>query len=57
MPDLKKALRTAVDARDLVALAGLGSLFYGLWQVHEPLAFIVTGSILLILAVRGAKGA
>lgn len=40
---------------DLSGLAGLASLSVGLWWVYPPAALIVSGAILLALAVFGAS--
>lgn len=46
-----------LDARDLVLAAGLGLLAAGLYQVLEPLAFIVPGAVLTYVAVWGGPKA
>ncbi len=33
--------------RDLTALAGLGLVAYGLWCIYPPIAWIVSGVVLL----------
>ena len=38
-----------VDLADVVTLAGLGSLGYGLWLVYPPATFIVIGVLLFLL--------
>ena len=40
---------------DVLGLAGLTSLGYGLYQVSEPAAFIVIGAIVFILALLAAR--
>ncbi|TPM19785.1 hypothetical protein [Mesorhizobium sp. B2-3-6] len=44
--------------RDLVGIAGAGSIVYGIWQIYVPAAFIAGGIILtgaaLVLARRAA---
>lgn len=46
--------RPPIDANDVVALVGLGLLGYGLWWVYWPLAFIVPGVLLLMVAMASA---
>lgn len=36
---------------DLIALAGLGLLAYGLWIVWRPLAYVVSGALLIAFAI------
>lgn len=45
--------RKLFDANDAIALTGFLLLFAGLWAVYPPLAPIVTGAILLRVAVWG----
>lgn len=40
---------------DVVGLAGLVVLDWGLWQVSEPLTFVVTGILLMGYALAGAR--
>lgn len=40
-------------ARDWLIIAGLGFLFYGLWQINPAWAWIVDGGIMIGLAVMG----
>lgn len=42
------------DRYDLLGLAGLGLLAWGLWMVFPPAALIVAGALLLAAAVAGA---
>lgn len=42
---------TAPDIRDVFLVVGLGLLFYGLWQVWQPLPYIVVGALLIWLAL------
>ena len=39
---------------DIVGLLGLASLFYGCWLVTPPLAFIVTGTLLVLYSVKAS---
>lgn len=41
-------------AYDLFALTGTGLIVYGVWQMHQPAAYIVGGLILLALSVFAA---
>lgn len=45
------------DVWDVVTLLGLGSLGYGLYRVHPPLAFIVVGALVMLFGVWGSRGA
>ena len=42
------------DAADLQLLAGLGLLFYGIYQIDPPWAFIVIGAILAFGPITNA---
>jgi hypothetical protein len=37
--------------KDMAALAGLGCLLTGLWLAWHPLAWIVGGAVLLVMAL------
>lgn len=39
---------------DFLALIGLAFLFYGTYQISPPFAFIVVGSIMLLIALFSA---
>lgn len=43
-----------LDARDALALAGLGLLVSGVALISVPLALVVAGGLLLALALLGA---
>lgn len=43
-----QALRI-VDGRDLILVVGTILVSVGLWQVYEPLAYIVPGALLLLV--------
>jgi hypothetical protein len=43
-----------VDATDLLAVVGLGTLGAGLWMIWPALALIVVGSLLLVMGIVGA---
>ena len=50
-----KALRkviAALDARDAFVFSGIASMFFGLFQVYSPAAWIVTGTALFWIGVR-----
>ena len=48
-------MRLALDiARDLLALAGVGSISYGAWLMYEPAGFVVGGIIALAASIVGA---
>lgn len=50
---LRNLLRwiTRVDIQDVLLLAGLALLAYGLWQIWKPLPYVVIGGLLVRLAV------
>ncbi len=39
-------------ARDLVGTSGAGAIVYGVWQIHQPSAWIVGGVMLVGVALR-----
>lgn len=41
----------AIDARDVIGLAGLGLLAFGAWFVWPPLAAIIPGAVLTYVAI------
>ena len=43
-----------LGVHDIVGLAGLGLLAYGLWWMWPPLAFIVPGAVLVLLSLLAA---
>jgi hypothetical protein len=43
-------------ARGLVGIAGACAIVYGVWQIHQPAAWIVAGVILVLVALRLAGG-
>ena len=42
------------DLKDLLSIAGAGMVFHGLSLVHLPSAFVVTGGLLIVVAVVAA---
>lgn len=44
-----------IDARDVIALAGLAALIYGIAQIYPPAAWIVGGAALLFVSVIGMR--
>ena len=44
-----RVANAAFDIRDFFVLAGIGSIFYGVYMVNQWLAFVVCGSIVLLL--------
>jgi hypothetical protein len=44
-----RVAKAAFDIRDFFVLAGIGSIFYGVYMVNQWLAFVVCGSIVLLL--------
>jgi len=47
-----RLLRTVIALRDLFMFSGLTGMFYGIWQVYPPAAWVVVGAVLFWLAVR-----
>lgn len=48
-------LAARLDLRDVVALAGLGMLGYGLWLFWPPAAYMAVGALLFGLAIWRAR--
>lgn len=46
------ALVALVDLRDVFVFGGLASACYGIYQVHEPAAWIAGGTVTLLLGLR-----
>lgn len=44
-----------VIARDLVGLAGVGSISYGAWLIYAPAGFIVAGFLALAGVIVAAR--
>lgn len=40
---------------DAVGLSGLGSIVYGVYQMHEPCAYLVGGAGLICWAIKASK--
>lgn len=40
-----------IDLADITFVVGLLLLGYGLWRIYEPLAFVVTGAVLVGLVL------
>ena len=38
------------DKSDLLLYMGMGSLFYGIYQMHIPAAFITIGILIIVIA-------
>jgi len=49
-------LSHAVDLADLVFLAAVASVAYGIALIHKPAAFIVVGLLFVILTTRDKPG-
>jgi hypothetical protein len=45
------------DVWDIVTIAGLAALTYGLHQVYPPAAWIVVGLMVMVFGIRGARPA
>lgn len=57
---MKKFLsKITPDKSDTLLFAGLGFVFYGIWQVNQPLAFGVVGTLFMgigyLNAPKGTK--
>jgi hypothetical protein len=48
-------LAGVIDLRDMIGFGGLGMVFYGLYQVHQPAAYIVVGAALFMMALARAR--
>ncbi|NRF91541.1 hypothetical protein HQN89_10970 [Paenibacillus frigoriresistens] len=44
------------DLNDLLALIGLGVLFYGLHGWYAPAAYITLGALLFLIAIARSRG-
>jgi hypothetical protein len=55
MRRLMAAIGELVDMRDLLLLAGLGLVGFGLWDVYRPASFAVPGAVLTGVAVFGVR--
>jgi hypothetical protein len=42
--------------RDLAALAGVAAIGYGAWLIYEPAGYIVSGALLIVVAVLTSLG-
>jgi len=40
---------------DILGLSGTMSLFYGLFQIYKPSAFVVTGCLFIVMAILGNR--
>lgn len=49
---LRAGLVATFDLRDIFWVGGLSAVTYGVWQVHEPAAWIVCGAVLFWMGVR-----
>lgn len=49
-----KSLVTTFDAADAMTAFGLALMFYGLWEVYPPAAFVVVGAVLSVLGIAAA---
>jgi len=44
-------MKKKIDIWDLICLAGLGMAIYGVYNIYEPLSFILAGSIFLLMGI------
>ncbi len=42
----------SANLRDTFVFGGLASVGYGIWQIHQPSAFIAVGAVLFLLGSR-----
>lgn len=45
-------LAAQVTLRDGFAFGGLAAVGYGVWQIHQPTAWIVVGAVVFVLGAR-----
>jgi hypothetical protein len=43
-----------VDLTDVFVFGGLAMVFYGLWYVYQPAAWIVAGAFLVVVGMKWA---
>lgn len=56
--DQQKRRRKFFDfACDVIGFMGFAAIVYGVWQIHQPSAYIVGGVILVILAIMATRAA
>lgn len=41
--------------RDLVGVCGVAAIVFGVWQIHQPSAWIVAGVMMVVIALRLAS--
>ena len=45
-----------VDIWDITGVVGIVILAIGFWLIYPPVAFVVVGTLLLMLALYGSRG-
>lgn len=50
----KSLLNILPDKSDFFLLSGIGSIFWGIYQINIPISFIVTGLLLLFVGLINA---
>jgi len=50
----KNILNLLPDKSDFFLLSGVGSIFWGVYQIHIPISFIVTGILLSCIGLINA---
>ena len=43
------------DLSDIFVFAGIGAIFYGVYQIFPPAAFITAGVLIGVLGIAGSK--
>lgn len=57
MRNLIRKIDAAEACRVLLLVAGVASVSYGAWRIHEPSGFIVAGVLMSVAAIVGAMNA
>ena len=55
MRNLAKRLVSAIEARELMLLVGLGAVGYGAGSVYLPAGFFIPGAVLLFVSINGTR--
>lgn len=51
-----KKIKAGFDLGDMIFLAGVGSVGYGIAQIYQPAAWIVVGGIFIIITAKKTNG-
>lgn len=57
MKAFTRAVKSALPVLSIDALGVAGSvtLVYGIWQIHQPAAFIVAGLLAIVVSILAAR--